>query len=364
MAEAVPNDKLRQYLRELTPEARALLAAELERAMLRGDEPPGASFILDELRSEARNSGRKMPRVGNPQRLFFSPLEPFLVEDAPERKHRGRLSRACLDPIWGWICRDLMPQEARTYTDQVQMLLAANEKNGAEQVARAFQDLTEQRMRDALAAAKSDDKKRRQIEFQIGTPNAIEDIRETAGILRVRDALAVIGSRLPATISNLADEQLENVKALLDSPIGRHSRCFPLCAADRDEPPRLALAAHPSCDRCGGNRRGDRVAETPYAVAVEIVLTDMERMIAGLRDGLKARAQRRGCGRPEGSPRRGAVAAHRNGFVRRFRLGTPARGATRRSLAAPAGRDRQSARPGAPPAASALSDRVRHWLDR
>ena len=48
MAEAVPNEKLRQYLRELTPEARSLLAAELERALLRGDEPPGAKLILDE----------------------------------------------------------------------------------------------------------------------------------------------------------------------------------------------------------------------------------------------------------------------------------------------------------------------------
>ena len=42
MAEAVPNEKLRQYLRELTPEARALLAAELQ-ALEQGEpgEPVG-----------------------------------------------------------------------------------------------------------------------------------------------------------------------------------------------------------------------------------------------------------------------------------------------------------------------------------
>ena len=79
MAEGLPIERLREFLRELKPAARTLLATELERAMLRGEDPPGASFILDELRSEARNSGRKMPRVGNAQRLFFAPLEPFLA---------------------------------------------------------------------------------------------------------------------------------------------------------------------------------------------------------------------------------------------------------------------------------------------
>jgi len=288
MADAVPNEKLRKYLRELTPEAQGLLAAELERALLRGEEPPGASLILDHLRSEARSAGRKMPRPGNPQRLFFAPLEPFLVDDAPERKHRGRVPRVCLDPIWNWLCRDLVAQEARTYVEQVTILLGANEKKGAEQVARAFQDLVEQRVCETLIGIKSDDKARRQIEFQISTPYAIEHLRETAAILRIRDALAVIGSRLPAFISNLADEQLENVRSLLESPVGRHRDVFLhalLMVMSRLGSPwqliRLPIAA-------AGTDAAARVAETPYAVAVDIILADMERMIAHLRESLKA----------------------------------------------------------------------------
>src|SRR5262245_37483475 len=110
MASAVPKEKLRQYLRELKPEAKSLLAAELERALARGEEPPGAEMILEELRSEARGSGNSAPRPGNPQRLFLMPLEPFLVDDI-ERKHRGRIPRTCLDPVWNWVCRELVPQE-------------------------------------------------------------------------------------------------------------------------------------------------------------------------------------------------------------------------------------------------------------
>jgi hypothetical protein len=288
MAEAVPNEKLRRYLRELTPEARSLLAAELERALLRGDEPPGAKLILEELRGDARNAGRKLSRPGNAQRLFFAPIEPFLVDDAPERKHRGRIARTCLDPIWAWICRDLMPQEAKSYSDQVSLLIAASEQRGAEQVARSFQDLAEQRIREIPAAVKNDVKAMRRIAGQIGTANAIEDVREISAILKVRDALGVIGSRLPPTISNLADEQLENVKALLESPMGRHRDVFLyalITVMNRLGASwqliRLAILA-------AGSDSAARVAETPFAVAVEIVLTDIERMIASLRESVKA----------------------------------------------------------------------------
>src|ERR1041385_3430775 len=226
MADALPNEKLRQYLLELKPEARALLVSERERGELRGEAPPGAAAILEQLRAATRRGGRKLPRVGNPQRLFFAVIEPFLVDAASTTKHRGRIPRASLDPIWGWIRRDLMLREARTYTEQVQMLLAANEKNGAEQVARAFQDLVEQRLQECFLSIKRDEKAEQRLAAQIGTPRALDDVRELAAILRLRDALAVISSRLPPTISNLGEGQLENAKALLDSPIARHRDVF------------------------------------------------------------------------------------------------------------------------------------------
>jgi hypothetical protein len=287
MADALPNEKLRQYLLELTPEARALLASELERAQLRGEAPPGASAILEQLRAATRREGRKLPRVGNPQRLFFAVVEPFLIDDSPATKHRGRIPRPSLDPIWGWIRRDLMLREARTYTEQVQMLLAANEKNGAEQVARAFQDLVEQRLQECLVGAKGDEKALRRIAGQVGTPHALDELRELAAILRVRDALGVIASRLPPAISNLADEQLENVKALLDSPIGRHRDVFLyalLIVMSRLGSPwqLIRLAIH-----AASSDVAERIAATPFAIAVDIVLGDLDRMIANLRDALK-----------------------------------------------------------------------------
>lgn len=288
MADAPPNDKLRQYLTELKPEARALLVSELERALLRGEAPPGASAILEQLRRTARQDGRKLPRVGNPQRMFFDPVEPFLVDDVPERKHLGRIARASLDPIWKWICRDLMLREARSFSDQVELLLAANEKIGAEQVARAFQNLVEQRVRECLASTRRDEKAFQRIAGQIGTPHAIDEVRELAAILRARDALGVIGSRLPTAISSLAGEQLVNVRALLDSPIGRHRDVFLyalLVVMSRLGAPwqliRIAILATAS-------DAAEHIAATPFAIAVDIVLGDFDRIVTNLRSALRS----------------------------------------------------------------------------
>jgi truncated hemoglobin YjbI len=282
-----PMERLRVFLRGLPPGARAMLVAELERALLRGDDMPAAEFILDELRRDARKAGHKLPRPGNASRLFFVPLEPFLVDDAPERKHRGRISRGSLAEIWQWISRDLMPVEAKAYSEQVNLLIAAKEQNGAEQLARAFQDRALQRLQDTLAAVASDDKARRRLTAQIAVPQALEVVRDIHAILKVRDALAVVGSRLSATITNLADDQLENVKALLDSPLARHRDIFLyalLMVLSRLAVPwqliRLAIKAAESDIAA-------RIAETPFAVAVDIVLTDIERMVEDLAAALK-----------------------------------------------------------------------------
>src|SRR3712207_2444775 len=101
MADGLLVERLRAYLRDLSPNARALLMAELERGLLRGADLPAAELVLQELRREARESARPK-RPGNLQRLFFQPLEPFLVDDSTQ-VHPGRIARAALEPFWDWI---------------------------------------------------------------------------------------------------------------------------------------------------------------------------------------------------------------------------------------------------------------------
>src|SRR3954469_10433008 len=104
------TERLREYLAELPPQAQALLMREFERAIERGEDTAVASFVLEQLRKVVRGSDEQArPRIDDPARLTFRPLEPFLIETGvPVRA--GQIRRASLMAVWQWLLRDGAPE--------------------------------------------------------------------------------------------------------------------------------------------------------------------------------------------------------------------------------------------------------------
>ena len=290
-------ERLRDYLRTLKPEARAMLVAELERAMLRGEEVAGGDVILPELRRTLRAAGQPAERIGDTGRLFFAPLEPFLIDDVADHKRIGRIARVSLGPIWEWVGRDLMPAEAKALGADIDRALAEEDRVKAEQLTRAMHERALQRIKETLAALNYDDKARRRLAVQVGTPRALEDIGTLAAILASRDVLAELARRMPSQIRAFEREQIDPVKALLEGlPAQKTPGTIAASKADlllyglivvmgRLVAPwqliRIATRAAESDDTA-------RIAETPFAVAVTIVLGEVECMVGDLRTELKA----------------------------------------------------------------------------
>src|SRR5262245_64773997 len=82
----------------------ALLAGELERAAARGDQIPGGEGLLEEVRAALRQSGRPATRAGDPTRLFFAALEPFLVNGDPADRKSTRLNSSHLGISYAVFC--------------------------------------------------------------------------------------------------------------------------------------------------------------------------------------------------------------------------------------------------------------------
>ena len=291
-------ERLRDYLRTLKPEARALLVAELERGVLRGEEVAGGELILQELRRAIRAAGQPVTRIGDAARLFFVPIEPFLIDDAADHKRVGRIARVSLAPIWQWIGRDLMPAEAKAFGEDVDRALSNDDRAKAEQLIRALHERAILRIRETVAAVSSDDKARRRLAVQVGSPRALEDLGTLAGILACRDVLTNLTRRLPNQMRAFEREQIELVKTLLE---GATAQKAPGTAATnkadiflyglilvigRLATPwqliRIATRAAESDDAV-------RIAETPFGAAVSIVLGEVESMASDLRTELKAR---------------------------------------------------------------------------
>ena len=284
---ALPVDRLRQYLRELPSGARALLITELERAVLRGDDIPGGDMLLQEVRAAVRESGDRVPRIGNPARLFFRPVEPFLTDCRTERKAPGRILRAALEPAWNWIARELAPQESQAYCDEINRAIAAGDLDPPAAMAHGFQDLAAQRITAALAAAKTDEKARRRISSLIATPNPLDDLRDIVTILSSRDTLELIEGRLPGHIRTLSEGALDNVKAILDSSLctqhGLQVYALVMVMNRMATPWQLIRVAVKGAD----SDDATRIAQSPYAVAVVITFGEIERMVEELRADLK-----------------------------------------------------------------------------
>lgn len=82
-------------------------------------------------------------------RRVLRPLDPFLIEGDSSEKYQGCIACIALDPLWAWVCRDLVPAETKTFRAEVGRLLAAGTAADCEHVVNAFQD----RVVEAIRAA-------------------------------------------------------------------------------------------------------------------------------------------------------------------------------------------------------------------
>jgi hypothetical protein len=290
-------ERLRDYLQTLKPQARAMLVAELERAALRGEGAAGNELVLQELRRTIRTA--EPPAEGNSdaERLFLAPLEPFIIDDTADHKRVGRLARVSLGPIWGWIGRDLMPAEVKALGSDIGRALADGDRLKAEQSTRALHDRAIARIKEQAAAAGGDEKARRRLAVQVGTPRALDDLATLAGVLANRDELAALARRLPNQIRAFEREQIDSVKALLEGPTAQktpasrgasgsdaHLYALVLIMGRLAAPWQLVRIAA----RAAETDDTARIAETPWAIAVTLVLGEVECMVSELRAELKA----------------------------------------------------------------------------
>src|ERR1700678_1077416 len=290
-------ERLRDYLRNLTPEAQGMLVAELERALLRGEQAAGSELILEELRQAIRTAGHPVSRIGDAAGLFFSPLEPFLIDDAADHKRSGHIARVSVEPIWAWLGRDLMPAEAKALGEDINRALYNDDRVKAEQLTRALHDRAVMRIREAITAVTGDEKGRRRLDVQVGTPRALDDLATIAAVLANRDALAELTRRLPSQIRVLEREHVDLLKAWVDiatskkmsGTIAANKADLVLCGLvlvmRRLPSPwqlvRIATLAAETDDTA-------RIAESPWAVAVTIVLSGIECLVSELRVEHKA----------------------------------------------------------------------------
>jgi hypothetical protein len=261
--------------------------------MSRGEEAAGNELILQELRRTLRADAEPVPRMGDVDRLFFGPLEPFLVDARADHKRIGRIARVSLDPIWAFLARDLIPAEVKALGEDIARALAAGDRGKADQVVHALHDRAVVRIRETITATKSDDKARRRLAVHAGTPRAVEDLNTIASILSLRDLLTDLARRLPGHIRVFDGDQIDSIKTQIDaaaSQIGADKKadvylyCLILVMNRLAAPWQLLRIGVRAAD----SDETVRIGETPYAMAVTLVLSETQSLVSELRAELKS----------------------------------------------------------------------------
>jgi len=280
-------DRLWEFLQRLSPLTRSCLLSELERLEINGVEMPGSADIQARLRAEFRQDGTTRNRTANPSRFFFVPVEQLLVDGSSDHANLGRIARASLTPIWEWISRDLLPTMARDYNARMKELIASDKQRELRQVASTFQTKVTKSLEGTLATPDGAEQVRAKLKAYTAAPGVFDDVTKLVQALRAREALAQFNESLPERIVEFDDPQIKKMTALLDAFRKKNPEAVPfaltLVAKRLKEPWQiLRLATKPA-----RSKEAADVAATPYAIAVAMVLDQIEDKRIALRAALK-----------------------------------------------------------------------------
>jgi hypothetical protein len=276
-----PTERLKDYLGQLPPQAQAMLMREFERAIARGEDTTVATLVLEQLRKLVRVGGDETrPRSGDLARLFFRPLDPFLVEgNAPVRP--GQIRRASLSAVWQWLAREGAPEQMKACEGALVQSGGNENSREFEAAIRKLQAAAAEAILKIFAPGQGDDKQRALA--RVGPPDVVEDLPSIGSVLKGREALDGLCGRLPANIRTFGDAQIMAVGEALNVPSLQTPQLLPFALSlvmQRLTAPWQIIRI---ATKLAGSDDEIRVAATPYGTAVTVALHDLSHLATILR---------------------------------------------------------------------------------
>jgi hypothetical protein len=265
------SEQLKQYLAQLTPQVRARLLGELERLLELGENIPRTEELIASLRAEFPNGPE---RISEAERFFFQPLDPVLVDGAPERANSGQIARGSLLPIWNLLKTDLLTTMAREYVTNVSKVLV-NPKE-AEKLATGFQKKALGYLDGTMRSADGRDMVRTALRMYTSSPATFDDLAKMFTVFRATGALSKFAQGLPPKITKLQGAALTKVLDQLKALKAANADAIPfaltIVARRLATPWQLLHLATKVVD----SKAPAAIAAKPYALAVSMVLDQID----------------------------------------------------------------------------------------
>ncbi|MCV0425361.1 MAG: hypothetical protein K5905_07800 [Roseibium sp.] len=275
--------KLKTYLSSLNPKAVEALVRNLEKAKAQKDKDPHLNLILAAavtLLRKPQKGPLELPggdhRRSQIQRLFFSPLEDFLINETLPNRQEGRINRAVLDRVWTWLSRDLIAVDVRMVLDQAGNAAVSGERVDA--LVQALRSRAVDAIGTALEKCETSEKERRRIGVELGGERGIAELVDIQKIFAAERWLLPFLQNIPDRVNEHRLKQDTDVLRLVDKCSSRFPDHIPVIAAaliDRaDTPSALCTFA----GRLAGDTDPKVIANSPFAPFVDVVMSEAERL--------------------------------------------------------------------------------------
>jgi hypothetical protein len=267
-----PAESLKGYLRQLSPQTRSRLLAEIERLRQSGEDVPGGDLLLGALRAELRQDGRAFERLDQP-RHFFRPLEPYLT-DRPSERQCGQI--CALAPRSGTDRPRPDGLDGARLSVRHEAVHRHRQQHEIEKTVQVFLNKAVKYLEGALKSASGLELARTRLVAYGASKAGLDDLTKMLRALRARDALTQFAQALPARIDKLDGARLDKTRIALDALAAKNGETVPfalILVGQRLAAPwqlmRLATKAVETKDAAA-------IAATPYAMTVGIVLDQLE----------------------------------------------------------------------------------------
>ncbi|MCC2112742.1 MAG: hypothetical protein KDJ16_11970 [Hyphomicrobiales bacterium] len=190
-------DKLKHYLIGLPPETRRTLIRGLETAKARGDDASQYELIMTAAREAFGSEDESFPQRTTPKRLFFKPVEPFLISETLPKKQRAQIHRSSLDSIWKWLERDLAPGELDDVLAELTAAIFQGDVKATDRLTRKLRGKFLATVREYMAALDVSTEGHRRLANQIDGQRVLDDLMDVIEVFECERSLTAFAAPLP-----------------------------------------------------------------------------------------------------------------------------------------------------------------------
>lgn len=277
------ESKIKDYLSSLGPQAVEALVSNLEQAKSEGNSDPHLHLILTaavtlmrkrQPISEARPDGEF--RRSQVQRMFFTPLNDFLISETLPNRQEGRVNRVMLERVWSWLSRDVIPNEVKTVLDQAGNVAVGDERVTA--LVQALRTRAVEAVGEALDRSEISEKARRQIGVELGGERGISELKDIQKIFAAERWLVPFLQSIPERINEHRLKQDYDVLRLVDKCSARFPDHVPIIAAALVERSDAPSALCTFAGRLAGDQDPKVIADSKFASMIDVVMSEAERL--------------------------------------------------------------------------------------